>query len=265
MIGHTFSFPEQMILLAQAGLEEQTRFLAQNAPRQRFHLIYWDPPFFTGRQWSGDAGSFEDQWTSLADYLKTVERQMALLAPWLHERGFFALHCDWHASHYLKALGDKLFGYENFRNEIVWHYSGRRQPAGQHVNAKHDVILLWAAGRTARFYPVFEPWTRDEYVRMKKQKVHCDEDGREWIWGHQGRGKAHAYRIYLDEAVARGRAIDTVWDIPIINPGSKERLGYPTQKPLALLERLVQLCTEPGNAVADFMAGSGTTGIAAVR
>jgi site-specific DNA-methyltransferase (adenine-specific) len=110
---------------------------------------------------------------------------------------------------------------------------------------------------------VFEPWQKDEYVAMKKQKVHLDDEGREWIWGHQGRGKSHAYRIYLDEQVRRGRAIDSVWDIPIINTSAKERVGYPTQKPMALMTRVVELTTAPGDWVADFAGGSGTTGVAA--
>lgn len=220
-----------------------------------------DPPFYSNK----DYGAFSDEWTSLNEYLDEMKGWVHSIRPWIHESGFLVLHCDYHASHYLKVMGDEIFGYPNFRNEWVWHYTGRRTPAALHVNSKHDVLLVWAKSPAARMNPVYDDWNRDDYVAMKKQKVHCDETGREWIWGHQGRGKSHAYRIYLDEHVSRGRAIDTVWDIPIINTSAKERTGYPTQKPLALMQRIIALTSNPGDWVGDFACGSGTTGVAALE
>lgn len=232
-------------------------------PSRSLHAIYVDPPFFTARPRIGDAGHFSDRWPSLQAYL-------AWLRPWLEEArrllrpdGWFWLHLDWHAVHYAKVLADGVFGAQQFRNEIVWHYTGRRQPAVRRFNQKHDTLLLYAAGPTARLIPVFEPWSRDEYIRLKRQKVHRDAGGREWIWGHAGRGRSHAYRIDVAEQVARGRAVDSVWDIPIINASAAERTGWPTQKPQALLERIVCASVPPGGTIGDFMAGSGTTGVAA--
>ncbi len=246
-------------------IQEQYDHLHQNYTAAGFKLVYWDPPFYTGKDQVSDFGTFVDTWKDLPTYLEWIRTHMLLLGPMVADDGFVVVHCDWHASHYIKILGDQIFGYDNFRNEIIWHYTGRRQPARIRVNAKHDVLLVWAKSEVATFNPIFESWTRDEYVRMKKQVVHLDEDGREWIWGHQGRGKSHAYRIYLDEAVSRGRAIDSVWDMPIINTSAKERVGYPTQKPLALLTRLIALCTKPGDWVWDPMIGSGTTLVAAAQ
>jgi site-specific DNA-methyltransferase (adenine-specific) len=94
---------------------------------------------------------------------------------------------------------------------------------------------------------------------MKKQEVHTDENGDEWIWGHAGKGKSHHYRIYLSEVTRKGRPVDDVWDLPIINTSSKERLGYPTQKPEALLERIVSACSSEGELVLDAYCGCGTT------
>lgn len=245
--------------IAEGNIEQQVAHL-QGRQGPHFHLVYLDPPFYSNKHY----GAFSDQWLSLDDYLGEIEGWVKGVYNVLDDRGFLVLHCDFHASHYLKVMGDRIFGYNNFRNEWIWHYSGRRQPADIRVNSKHDVLLVWAKSDKARFNPVFEPWDRDHYVAMKKQRVHVDEDGREWIWGHQGKGKSHAYRIYLDEQVARGRAIDSVWDIPIINTSARERTGYPTQKPLALLKRVVELTTRPGDWVGDFAAGSGTTGQAAM-
>ncbi|PSR20537.1 MAG: site-specific DNA-methyltransferase [Sulfobacillus acidophilus] len=256
-----FAIEDDNLRVAQAAVHDQIRWLAANEFPHRFKLVYFDPPFFSNK----DYGTFSDEWTSLQAYLDKISGWVEQAARWMTDDGFLVLHCDFHASHYLKVRGDQIFGYDNFRNEWIWHYGGRRQPAILHVNSKHDVLLVWAKSPQSRFNAVFEPWDRDSYVAMKRQTVHVDEDGREWIWGHQGRGRPHAYRIYLDEHVRRGRAIDSVWDIPIINTTAKERVGYPTQKPLKLMDRIIELTTNPGDWVADFAAGSGTTGVAALK
>ncbi len=250
-------------LVLQDSALNQLKWLGHKGLFGRFQLIYWDPPFFSGKERTAVNGSFKDQWSSLQEYVAFVKEHFVQFLPFLSPTGFFVLHCDYHASHYLKILGDELLGYDNFRNEVIWHYRGRRQKAIVRVNSKHDSLLIWAKSGEARMNPIFDSWDRDYYVRMKKQPVHADEDGREWIWGHKGKGQSKAYRIYLDEVIAQGRAIDNVWDIPIINTSAHERVGYPTQKPLKLMERVVLLLTQPGDWVLDTMAGSGTTGVAA--
>lgn len=263
LIDARLSFPIQAenLRVVHGSIWDQTQWLMTHGFPHRFKLVYLDPPFFSNK----DYGTFSDEWASLNTYLDQIASWIVAVAPWVHDEGFLVLHCDFHASHYLKVRGDEIMGYDNFRNEWVWHYGGRRQPAVLHVNSKHDVLLVWAKSSQSRFNAIFEPWDRDSYVAMKRQKVYVDEDGREWIWGHQGRGRAHAYRIYLDEHVRRGRAIDSVWDIPIINTSAKERVGYPTQKPLKLMERVIALTTNAGDWVGDFAAGSGTTGVAALQ
>ncbi|AEJ38497.1 DNA methylase N-4/N-6 domain-containing protein [Sulfobacillus acidophilus TPY] len=251
--------------VAHADLVGQIDGLLQSPWRPAFRLIYFDPPFFTQKTQSGDEGSYSDRWDSLEQYVATIAHWIESTFSLLADDGFCVLHADYHASHYLKVAVDKIFGYRHFRNEWIWHYTGRRVPARRRVNSKHDVLLVWAKSDQAVMQPVYEPWTRNEYLHMKRQALHRDPDGREWIWGHQGRGKSKAYRIYVDQHVERGRAIDSVWDIPILNTSAKERRGYPTQKPVALLERVIRLTTKPGDWVADFAAGSGTTGEAAVR
>ncbi|AUW92910.1 MAG: site-specific DNA-methyltransferase [Sulfobacillus thermotolerans] len=248
----------------QAPFFQQIALLDRLGFSGMMQLVYTDPPFYSGKVQKADAGAFVDRWPTLTAYLEFIRTYMVSILPLLAPTGFFVLHCDYHASHYIKVIGDEVFGYENFRNEIVWHYTGRRTPAGLRVNSKHDVLLIWARSGAARMQPLSDPWGREHYIRMKKQQVHVDENGREWIWGHKGRGQSHAYRIYIDEAVRQGRYIDSVWDMPIIAISSKERTGYPTQKPVQLLDRVVELLTTPGQWVGDFMAGSGTTGVAAV-
>lgn len=199
-------------------------------------------------------------------YLVMMAPRLVELRRVLKPTGSISLHCDPTASHYLKMLMDAIFGPGNFRNEIVWHYTGRRMIAPQRFNSKHDLLLFYSKSKMFKIldYPT-EPYTKEEYLLMKKQETHVDDDGKEWIWGHAGKGKSHNYRIYIDEVIAKGRAVDDVWDIGIINTSAKERLGYPTQKPEALLERIIKASSKEGDLVLDPFCGCGTTIAAAQK
>jgi len=241
-------------------------------PSECIDLIYIDPPFFSGRNYNiifGDKNevrSFTDIWEGgMPGYLIWLNARLYEMKRLLKPTGSIYVHLDWHASHYVKVELDRLFGYENFRNEIVWCYTGRLMYTPQKFNAKHDSLLFYSCSTEHRLNEVTEPILREDYVRMKKQEVHSDDDGREWIWGHAGKGKSHHYRIYLDEVVAKGRNLSSVWTIPIINTSSFERIGYPTQKPEAVLERIMQASSNKGDVVADFFSGGGTTVAVAQR
>ena len=236
-------------------------------PDEFVDVVYADPPFFSNKYYEviwhdgAEIRSFEDRWKGgIHHYIEWMRERCFEIHKLLKPSGAFFLHCDWHASHYLKVMLDEVFGGSNFRNELVWHYTGRRMKSSRRFNQKHHTILFYAKSKKMKLrdYPT-EPYTHDEYVKMKKQKVHVDNDGREWIWGHAGKGKSHNYRIYIDKAIAEGRAVDSVWDIPIINTSSKERLGYPTQKPEALLERIIKASSNEGDLVLDPFCGCGTT------
>jgi len=245
-------------------------------PEESIDLIYLDPPFFTQKnyeviwddgyeircfkdaQWYGKDGKRREDIYVYIDWLKERIEQCHRV---LKNTGSFFIHCDWHANAYIRVyILDKIFGRNNFRNEIIWHYTGRRMKGSTKFNSKHDIIFFYAKSNLNKLveYPI-EPYTREEYLKMKKQALHVDKNGREWIWGHAGKGKSHEYRIYIDEVLTQGRAVDTVWDIPIINTSSKERLGYPTQKPEFLLERIIKSASKPDDIVLDPMCGCGTT------
>jgi site-specific DNA-methyltransferase (adenine-specific) len=199
-------------------------------------------------------------------YLTMMAPRLAELHRVLKPTGSMYLHCDPTASHYLKLLMDAIFDVHNFRNEIVWHYTGRRMESKYSYNSKHDILFFYGKTEQATIenYPR-DTWTREEYLKMKKQELHVDEAGREWIWGHAGKGKSHDYRIYIDEVIKEGRAVDDVWDIPIINTSAKERLGYPTQKPEALLERIIKASSNEDDVILDPFCGCGTAVAVAER
>ncbi len=202
--------------------------LARSLPAGSVDLVYLDPPFFTGRTQRGrGTQAFTDQWADGMDgYLTWLEARLLALRAALAPTGSIYVHLDWHAVHYVKVLMDRLFGYDQFLNEVVWLYglggsSHRRWPR------KHDT-LLW-------------------YAR---------EAGAQWF--EAARIPATSQRL-----AGQTKKAPDWWDIPALNNMAKERTGYPTQKPLALLERIVTSSCPPGGTVLDPCCGSGTTAVAA--
>ncbi|MCJ7510146.1 MAG: site-specific DNA-methyltransferase [Dehalococcoidia bacterium] len=189
-------------------------------------------------------------------YLSMMAIRLVELHRVLKPAGALYLHCDPTASHYLKTLMDSIFGTLNFRNEVVWHYGQRTAFHKGHFSRKHDTLLLYAKSAKHRISPISLPWTREDFL-THRHDVLSDADGREYIWTDGGRGKPR-YKRYVDEVLGKGKPADSVWEIPIIDSAAKERLGYPTQKPLALLERIVSASSNPGDVVLDPFCGCGT-------
>jgi len=191
-------------------------------------------------------------------YLAMMAPRLAELHRALKPTGSIYLHCDPTASHYLKTLMDAVFGPTNFRNEIVWHYSGWNKKMKYHFERRHDILLLYAKGRKQLFKSYSLPWKDiDEYVRIRKQKLRYDNDGKAYVLSDAGAGKR--VKRYIEDAMAMGRPVDDLWEIDKLTSSSKERLGYPTQKPEALLERIIIASSKEGEIVLDPFCGCGTT------
>jgi len=195
-------------------------------------LIYADPPFATGRRQGAGESSFPDP-RDLPTYLAWLTERLAEMRRVLADTGTLYVHLDWHASHYVKVELDGLFGQGNFRNEIVWYYnSGARKK--KDFGRRHDAILRYSKTDDYVFHPdaVRQPYSPDINVPASK---------------------AHYYH-------PDGKVMDDVWRIPIIPQNDKrERLGYPTQKPEALLDVIVRASSSVGDVVCDPFCGSGTT------
>ncbi len=243
-------------------------------PSNSIDVIYLDPPFFSGRNYNvlfGDKNeirSFSDIWEGgMPGYLIWLNARLYEMKRLLKRSGSIFVHLDWHAVHYVKVEMDKIFGVDNFRNEIIWHYKFRMMDSDRSFNRKHDTILWYAMSDETRLHmdSVKEPWTRDEIIATRKQAIYKDESGREWIWMPGGKGHSKNKKKYLDEIIDEGKALDDVWDMPTITSSAKERIGYPTQKPEALLERIVKASSVEGDVVADFFCGGGTTPAVAQR
>jgi adenine specific DNA methylase Mod len=252
--------------------------------RGKVDLIYIDPPFdskadyrtpislpfaeLSQRPTVIEQFAYADTWEDgTISYLKMMFPRLLLMKELLKDHGALYVHIDWHVGHYLKVLLDELFGKENFRNEIVWYYPGREKVSDAKFQSKHDVILFYAVNKHTKINPITKTWDKEERIKMLRRKIHVDEDGREWFWETRGQANGiEPYRRYLDDYVDKGGALNDVWDdIQFLRGNHPERTHYATQKPEALLERIIKASSNEGDLVCDFFGGSGTTAAVAER
>jgi DNA modification methylase len=220
----------------------------------RIHLIYADPPFFTNKKFSARIGrgedsrkpdlwqmaeGYHDHWDGLDSYLEFLYQRLAVMYRLLAPNGTLYLHLDWHADSYARILLDELFGSDHLLNEIIWTYHGP-SPIRRAFNRKHDTILAYVKndGYTFNVDAVREPYNQNTVKTFHSSPK-------------AGFGKV--------PDLARGKVPEDWWYFPVVARLHNERTGYPTQKPIGLLERIVLASSNPGDIVADFFSGSGTT------
>jgi site-specific DNA-methyltransferase (adenine-specific)/adenine-specific DNA-methyltransferase len=283
-----FAPPPALELLEQHGAGENRLIWGDNLRAMaalrseganRFALIYLDPPFFTGSQWQMRAkvgaaqenvAGFSDHWNNdLGAYLQWLYDRLCLVRELLSETGCLYLHLNWHAAHYARLLLDEIFGAQRFQNEIAWCYREAIN-SKKRWNRKHDTILFYSKGEnfTFNFDAVREPYSESH---IKKYRLR-DEKGPYRLMGrgiessplrskrdlppeYETLYPGLTFRHYLGE----GTLPVDYWRIDIENQASPRRTRYPTQKPEALMERILLASTNPGDWVGDFCCGSGTT------
>ena len=203
---------------------------------------------------------YGDKWEK-ERYLNWMYENLLAIKSIMSENASIYVHLDWHIVHYVKILMDEIFGEANFRNEIVWSYPGRERVSEKKFQSKHDTILFYGKTDESKLNPIKKEWTREDRIVALRRKIYKDEDGREWFWEtrSQADGK-EPVKSYLDEYVAKGGALNDVWsDIQFLRGNDPERVDYATQKPEALLERIIKASSNEGMTVADFFCGSGVT------
>jgi site-specific DNA-methyltransferase (adenine-specific) len=251
-------------------------------------LIYLDPPFNSKRFYSAPIGSkaagtsFKDMWTwedvdeeylnTLAEnfpaltefiaaigvihspamkaYLTYMAQRIVEMHRILKDTGSIYLHCDPTASHYLKILMDEIFGRDNFRNEIIWHYR-RWTGKAKKFQSLHDIILFYTKSDKYTFNEQYTTYTEGSVARKEQGVLHRFKRGEKPLL---------VSNKSIDE---KGVRENDVWHIPYIAPSSKERTGYPTQKPLTLLHRVIKASSNEGDLVLDPFCGCATTCVAA--
>lgn len=222
---------------------------------RRFRLIYVDPPFNTGKSYRARVGGHQDQRSSTVQsyvdeldfdtYLSWLEARLQRCRDLLTDDGTLYVHLDWHVVHYAKVILDRLFGRERFLNEIIWCYHGP-SPITRAFNRKHDTILVYTRGRDYYF--------NADAVRVPYNPV--------TIKTFKSSSRAGFGKV---PNLKRGKVPEDWWYFPVVARLHSERIGYETQKPLALLQRIVGASSAPGDTVLDIVAGSGTTGVAAAH
>ncbi len=241
----------------------------------KIDLIYIDPPFATGADFSvkmeiGDAEwtkepsaiedkAYRDTWgRGLDSYLQMMYERLVLMRELLSEKGSIYVHCDHRVNSHLRILLDEIFGASNFQRELIWTMSAASGYKGmvQNYVRGHETILYYSRGENVTFNKSYLPYSKEQLARFSS----IDENGRHYKVITKTR------RLYLDEA--KGVPLPDVWtDIAnfqtIVN--SPEILGYETQKPEALLKRIINTSSNEGDLVADFFCGSGTTGAVAEK
>ena len=271
--------------------------------RGRVNLIYIDPPFdskadykktitLRGQKVENDHNSFEEKqytdiWTN-DEYLQFMYERLILCRELLSETGSIYLHMDEKRSHYLKCIMDEVFGQDNFVNEVIWKYEGPQSPSNLKFATKHDVILRYAKKfLICKAYELY--YTESEPFDSSKYKV--DEFGRYFytipkgdytdesirrldaegkiFWTSKGTARIKKFVEVSSNGkeLLKWKKIPDVWSITSLGlaAGSKENLGYPTQKPEALLERIIKASSNPGDIVFDCFMGSGTTQAVAMK
>jgi site-specific DNA-methyltransferase (adenine-specific) len=261
----------QKVLMAEQGmliLGDNRASLASLAADLggKVTLAYMDPPFLTNRAFDAVDKSrgvprsgplkarpkrfaFDDRWTGRGAYLEALGQRLVLVRDLLAPHGSVVIHVDPKTSHYVKVLCDEIFGDDAFASEIIWRY--RRWPSKTpNFQRVHDVLLRYRKDPKVppRWNQPYEPLAASTLATWgtNKQRAVIEPDGRR-------------SRSSTTEEVSKGVPMGDVWEIGVIAPVSRERTGYPSQKPEALLERLVRALSDPGDIVLDPYAGSGTT------
>jgi len=278
---------------------DNLKILREHIPDESIDLIYLDPPFKSNTDYnilfkepSGESSeaqiiAFEDTWhwgnesekalqeiidspiaspkvkdlmnlligflgkNDMMAYLTMMCIRLVELRRVLKDTGSIYLHCDPTASHYLKLMMDAIFGLKYFKNEIIWHYRRWTAPSNR-FQRLHDVILFYTKNDNHTFNQVLIPYTEGSVARKMQGVLHRFKQGDEPV-------------LISDKSTAEGVSCNDVFQIPFIAPSAKERLGYPTQKPEALLERIISASSNEGDIVLDPFCGCGTALVAAQR
>ena len=224
-------------------------------------LAYLDPPFFTQkvhRLGSRDRAreyAFADLWSSHEQYARFLYDCLREVWRVLAADGSVVLHCDRRAAHIARAVLDQVFGAEFFRSEIIWVYR-RWSNAQRGLLPSHQTLYLYGKSERYVFNPIYGDYSPATNVDQLLQRRVRDEHGKA-TYARDAEGRT------IPAGEKKGVPLGDVWDIPYLNPKARERVGYPTQKPIALLERVIALFSDPGDLVLDPCCGSGSTLVAA--
>ena len=224
-------------------------------------LVYLDPPFFTQKVQKSKTRDntreycFSDTWANIEEYKTFFRLRIEQCRRVLRGTGSIFVHCDSSASHHIRLILDEIFGSENFQSEIIWVYKRWSNAKRGLLNA-HQTIYFYSKSDTFKFNAIhtgYSPTTNiDQILQQRERDMHGKSAYKKDSQGNAVLGKEKC-----------GVPLSNVWEIPYLNPKASERTGYPTQKPVLLLEKIIEIATDKGDVVLDPMCGSGTSLVAA--
>lgn len=235
--------------------------IMQGLTKNSIDMIYLDPPFFTNKKHSLSSRdrkshySFNDIWDNHKTYAEFILVRLIEAKRILKDTGSIFIHCDKSANHILRLVGEEVFGEENFLSEIIWFYK-RWSNSSNNLTPNHQNILFFSKTKEYKFNKIYTEYSETTNIDQILQKRSRDIHGKA-IYARDVDGSI----ISSDEK--KGVPLNDVWEIPFLNPKAKERTGYPTQKPILLLDRIIEISTNEGDIVLDPFCGSGTTLVAA--
>lgn len=263
--------------------------------RGKIDLIYIDPPYDSKADYKIKVNlpavnikekhtvieqfAYSDNWKNgTISYLEMMIPRLILMRELLSERGSIYVHIDWHVAHYIKLIMDEIFGKDNFRNEIIWHYQTYQGQVKSYFPRKHDNILFYSKSSNPIFH-LLKDDNPEQTIDFTRWNAYLNENNE--IMGDNYPKTDSRFKGYYNRFVKEnhrkpgkgdvilrieGNTIDSVWDVKAVDPKNKEeRVGYTTQKPEELLKRIIKASTNEDSIVADFFAGSGTTGAVAEK
>lgn len=231
----------------------------KNLQNESIDMIYLDPPFFTQTNQkltdkNSNVYAFNDKWNSMDEYLEFLKERLIECRRVLKASGTIFLHCDKNASHYIKIILDEVFSKNNFINEIIWTYKRWTNSKKGLLNT-HQNIFFYSKTKKYNFYTQYvdySPTTNIDQILQDRVKIN----------GKTTYKKDNNGDIILTHN-KKGVPLNDVWEIPFLNPKAKERVSYPTQKPISLLEKIIDISTKENDIICDPFCGSGTTLVAA--
>jgi site-specific DNA-methyltransferase (adenine-specific) len=223
-------------------------------------LVYCDPPFFTQKTHTQKTRdntynySFDDKWDTLSHYVQFLRERLIAIRQVMKPTATIFFHCDRTASHHIRFVLDEVFGSDQFQSEIIWFYKRWSNAKRGLLNA-HQTIFMYSKTSDFKFNTLYQDYSETTNLDQILQKRQRDTEGKT------------TYALDNDGAVVlngvkKGVPLTDVWEIPYLNPKANERVGYPTQKPILLLERIINIVTDPHDVVLDPFCGSGSTLVA---
>ncbi|WP_367289870.1 DNA-methyltransferase [Laspinema palackyanum] len=235
--------------------------LLEPIPDESVDAIYLDPPFFTEKTHKlktrdgSKEFSFDDLWGCHQNYAKFLYERLVQFHRVLKSSGNIFFHCDATANYLIRSLLNEVFGPDQFRSEIIWYYK-RWSNSKKGLLPAHQTIYFYSKTDSFTFNTFYTSYSESTNVDQILQRRSRDAQGKT-VYARDEQGE-----VILNDS-KKGVPLSDVWEIPYLNPKAKERVGYPTQKPILLLERIIEIATNPGDLILDPFCGSGTTLVAA--